>query len=243
MGFVSNIFKRADKDVKYTYSGKTGSSGDIVDVRGYSKAVIQFSGERVFAVCGCIEKATDSDVVFPIVTTLEHRPIVNNHVTEKNIIVDVSDISIFYFYFNESYTGDVFIHLTQDEVELDRSGITQIATKYINVVSGTNVYESGWIESAEIKHFRFIAVEIRRRDGNGYQPFTGRGLLYYNVNKEQGAGSECNSGDEIINVTNAYFVNSGWTENYATERLSLDIYIDGTEFNGALLEINFIGIA
>ena len=45
MGFVSNIFKRADKDIKYTHNGTTGNA-DITDVRGYSKAVIQFSGER-----------------------------------------------------------------------------------------------------------------------------------------------------------------------------------------------------
>lgn len=242
MGFVSNIFKRADKDIKYTHSGTTGNA-DVTDVRGYSKAVIQFSGERVFNVCGYIDKVTDSEIVFPIVTSLKHRPIANNYITEKNIIVDVSDLSVLHFYFSESYTGDVFIHLTQDKIEIDRSGITQIATKYINVVSGTNTYESGWIGNAEIKHFRFIAVEIRRRDGNGYLPFTGRGLLYYNVNKEQGAGGEYNSGDEIINVINTNFANSGWIENYATERVAVDIHINGTEFDGALLEINFIGIA
>lgn len=243
MGFVSNIFKRADKDIKYTHNGTTGNV-DITDVRGYSKAVIQFSGERNIRIFGYIEKITDSQVVMPMVTTLEHRPIIDSYyITEKTVIVDVSDLSVFFINFVESYTGDVFIHLTQDEVKIDRNGVTQIATKYINVVDGTNVYESGWVESEEIKHFRFIAVEIKRRDGDGYQPFTGRGLLYYNVNKEQGAGGEYNTGDEILNVMNANFVNSGWIENYATERFALDIRIDGTEFDGALLEINFIGIA
>lgn len=243
MGFVSNIFKRADKEIKYTHNGAINNA-DITDVRGYSKAVIQFSGERNFRIYGYIDKITYSQVVSPTVTTLEHRPIIDiKNITEKTVIVDVSDLSVLFINFVESYTGDVFIHLTQDEVKIDRSGVTQIATKYINVVSGTNYYEDLTIENTEIKHFRFIAVLIKRRDGDGYQPFTVRAKIYYNVNKEQGAGSAWNNGDEIINVTNAYFANSGWFENYATKKISLGIYIDGTEFDGALLEINYVGIA
>lgn len=242
MGFVSNIFRRADKDIKYTYNGVEGNFA-ITDVRGYSKAVIQFSGERLFSVFGYIDKAADSQVLRPIITTSEHRPLLDSDITKETVIVDISDFSVIFIRFLESYTGDVFIHLTQDEVKIDRSGVTQIATKYINVVSGTNIYESGWIEGTEIKHFRFIAVEIKRRDGNGYLAFTGRGLFYYNVNKEQGSGGAYNPGDEIINVTKAQFANSGWIENYATEKFSLDIHIDGTAFDGALLEVNFLGIA
>lgn len=242
MGFVSNIFRRADKDIKYTYNNVKGNVA-ITDVRGYSKAVIQFSGERLFSVFGYIDKATGSQVFHPIITTLKHRPLLDSDITKETVIVDISDFSVIFIRFLESYTGDVFIHLTQDEVKIDRSGVTQIATKYINVVSGTNIYESGWIESAEIKHFRFLAVEIKRRDIDGYHYFTGRALFYYNVNKEQGPGGAYNSGDEIINVTNVNFANSGWFENYATERFELDIYIDGTAFDGALLEVNFLGIA
>lgn len=246
MGFVSNIFRKATKDIKLTFSARTGNAIISDNVEGYNKAVIQFSATPSVRFLGYIEKATDSVVITndDIVKTDIHGKPVFGNVTKQNVIVDISNLAFFYMYFAEDYTGDVYVHLTQDEVKPKYNGITVLATKTINIVAGTNYYELGFVDN--FKNFRFWAIEAKRRDGNGYAAFAADFVEYHKIPKTTGAGPGYSGGETILSVTTADapngYAQSEWLENYSNSN-SVDVRINGTDYDGAVLEVTFLGIA
>jgi hypothetical protein len=129
-------------------------------------------------------------------------------------------------------------------VKIDRSGITVLATKIVNIVAGTNIYDSGFIYN--YKNYRFWAIEVRRRDGNGYESFTADFDEYHMIPKIAGAGPNYSGGKTILSVstsdTSNGYAQSEWLENYSDSN-SVSVRIDGTNYNGAILEITFLGIA
>lgn len=244
--FINNIFRKATKDIKLTCNGTSGSLVISDNVEGYNKAVIQFSANPKARFAGYIEKATDSVAITNddiVKTGIDGKPIFGT-VTKQNVIVDISNLAFFYMYFAEAYTGDVYVHLTQDEVKPKYNGITVLATKTINVVAGTNNYESGFIDNFE--NFRFWAIEVKRRDGNGYLSFTADFVEYHKIPNIAEVGPDYSGGKTILSVTTADTINgytqSEWLENYSRSN-SVDISINGTDYAGVVLEITFLGIA
>lgn len=234
---LSNIFRRATKDYKFELTSATGNVA-LVNVAGYSKATIICSASGVLRPNGYIDNDKQSPTIQPIVTDLNGK--ISRSENRQNFIVDVSGLSWMYIYIGDSYTGNIFISLSQEKIKIDNSGITSLSTQYINVTSGTNVYYTDWV--AATQYYRFIAVEVLRRDiADTSITLSVNGA--YQVTKEQGEGAAYTWRDEpIIVMENTVRGHSGWLENYSWANY-FQILVDGDTYDGAVIEVNVIGIA
>lgn len=241
MGFVSNIFRKAEKDVKFSLSEKTGNSL-VGNVEGYNKAVIRFSTNPVVTFRGYVDKATESEILTDLpATKLGGRIIRDTYKTDKIVIVDISYISVFVLHFGSPYTGVVYIHLTQDKVDYNYNGVTLLATKDVTIISDTAAYT---IRADNTSRYRFIAFQIKRRDGSGYDTVSiNRAVEYHEIGKTTGNGPT-SSGGRILSMSDNRngFCESEWIENMSYGYIDIDIEVNSSALEGQVFQLNILGI-
>ena len=142
----NNIFRRATKEYSFELTNATGNVA-LVNTVGYSKAVVVCSTSGRFRPSGYIDSNKESPTIKPIVVELNGK--ISRDEERQNFIVDVSCLSWMFINLGSSYTGSIFITLSQDEVRIDNIGITSFINFYktafkiyiaINSVNVRNVF-------------------------------------------------------------------------------------------------------
>ena len=240
------VVKPRTKNLVFTLENKTGNLTSAFDVGDYNKAVIQFKSEYTgtSSVRGYVDGG--SNYVSCPLYNLDGTP-ASKITGGSTVVADVSNVKSIYLANNGTFTGDIYILLSQDQIDRktinERStGVFQIATQYVNVVDGTNTYN---VDVNGLAEYRFFVVEVKRRDGSGYAPWTGTVDLYHTINKEQGTGptfvKTYSNAIEVEDAPNG-FAKTQWLENYTDSSIRVALKINGTTFDGALMEVNVIGI-
>ena len=248
MNFNSNRFLSADKFVTKLATltaDSTISEFDEIDVRGFNQVSIQvnsLSDADKIIVSGALSKKDYS--VLPIINT-KNRFVDYIDKTNYTVIVDVSFVSYIKLkcvdtdgvskYIKMCFSANSAASLYQQA----NSGSYIIGQYSYSVVDGTDNYSS--IRISGLNKYRYLVLRAKRRDDNGYKNFTAELKFSYKYPRLIGAGNTWTKGYGVLSIVGQTEDMTGWIENVCDE-LEIDMKIDSSTYNGAVIEMTLIGI-
>jgi hypothetical protein len=248
MNFNSNRFLSADKFITKTatlVANSTIAEFDEIDVRGYNQISIQVNSigdADKIVVEGALSKNDYS--VLPMINT-NNRFVEYIDTNNKTVIVDVSFVSYIKLNCKETNGASMTIKICFSSnsaaslYQQANSGSYIIGQYSYAVVDGTNNYSS--IRVSGLNKYRYLVLRAKRRDGNGYQVFTAELKFSYKYPRFVGSGNTWTKGYSILSITEQTEDMTGWIENVCDE-LEIDMKIDSSIYNGAIIELTLIGV-